>query len=299
LTAKSSQALCKGIRGATIEEMVFRNCILANYLQFAQAIASSSIKKLEISSWRGHPACRKEKEKSSELFTAIGANLSESSKLEEIYFQFFLRLCEFPPDALAQAAAIRGALKCPNLRRLSIGLDTSNSVALLDETLALRLKENSCLEEVMFEYSPNTGNTSLELPCMFQSLRTNFTLKTVTFKQDEMDGREDFAVCDKQLEIVLRLNRGGRVYMATEPSNLVKALQVLGSVNDSLDSLFYHLRENPSIVARKASERKATTTTTTTTTTTGKLSGNKRNDPGQSGQKPPARRRARQKSSRR
>jgi hypothetical protein len=47
------------------------------------------------------------------------------------------------------------------------------------------------------------------------------------------------------LNTVCRLNRSGRSYLKTEPTNKRLGCDVLGAVSDDMDCLFFHLRENP------------------------------------------------------
>jgi hypothetical protein len=274
---ESCQALCDVIRGTLLQGLYFDECIFADSVQFAQAVTSSSIKLLRIG------GCG-DNEKDSELFAALGEHFSAESLLEELDMRFYVSGGQSPNTA-AQAAAVRGSTKCPHLRRLFIYLDSCAAVGLFDEEIARCMEDNLCLEHVGFSFSPNTGDAALELPFMNKALSKNFTLKIVTFDQ-HVDCTGDFDMyddgCDKQLEVALRLNCMGRAYMATEPINLAKAWAVLGRVNDSLDCLFYHLRENPAIVSMSVqamSKRQATTH--------GKLNvNNKRNNPGQGGHHP-------------
>ena len=48
-------------------------------------------------------------------------------------------------------------------------------------------------------------------------------------------------------ENIARLNKAGRRYLLTDPSDRSKGIHVLSEVSDSLDCLFLHLQENPSL----------------------------------------------------
>jgi hypothetical protein len=48
-----------------------------------------------------------------------------------------------------------------------------------------------------------------------------------------------------ELRTILRLNRAGRHYLVQDMGSIAKGVEVLVAVSDHLESLFYHLRENP------------------------------------------------------
>jgi hypothetical protein len=47
------------------------------------------------------------------------------------------------------------------------------------------------------------------------------------------------------LDMICELNRCGRSYMATDPNQHGESIKLLEAVNDKLDYLYFHLRENP------------------------------------------------------
>jgi hypothetical protein len=55
----------------------------------------------------------------------------------------------------------------------------------------------------------------------------------------------------KLFDMILKLNSSGRNYLEKDPENQLKGFDVLGKVSDSLDCLFFHLRENPMLCQRK------------------------------------------------
>ena len=245
---ESLRALCDGIYSGSINKMTIHNCIPVDSVQVAQAIASSSIKRFQIGGFDTD---------STELCFVLGEQLglAEHSNLEELKLFFHNFGNSKSPNSLALAAAIRGAAKCQNLRRLSIDTSDLGTTELLDDALAFCLKTSTSLEHLEFIHSTQgTLNRALQLPLFFQALRTNSSLKDVTtncrYMYSLFDALDNNA--RRQLEVVLRLNREGRSYMSTEPSNMAKALGVLERVHDDLDCLFYHLRENPLIFRTSA-----------------------------------------------
>lgn len=53
---------------------------------------------------------------------------------------------------------------------------------------------------------------------------------------------------EKSIHLVCVLNRAGRIYLRNDPANRSAGVNVLEKVNDNLDCLFFHLRENPSLI---------------------------------------------------
>jgi hypothetical protein len=50
------------------------------------------------------------------------------------------------------------------------------------------------------------------------------------------------------LDMITRLNRGGRDYLLTDPLNRRLGMRVFEKVNDDLSCLVFHLQENPFLV---------------------------------------------------
>jgi hypothetical protein len=52
---------------------------------------------------------------------------------------------------------------------------------------------------------------------------------------------------NSMIHVICKLNKAGRKYLIDDPSNREQAIQVLAEVTRSLDALFFHLSENPSL----------------------------------------------------
>jgi hypothetical protein len=80
-------------------------------------------------------------------------------------------------------------------------------------------------------------------------MMTNYTMEHMSFEIESYKTLRSEDSWDKALETnidsICRLNRAGRVYMATDARNRHEQLRVLEAVNDDLDCIFIHLRENP------------------------------------------------------
>lgn len=91
---------------------------------------------------------------------------------------------------------------------------------------------------------------------LFQDvLRTNFHLEsmnTTRLPQNSPDNEIEH-LCD----IVGRLNQAGRRYLQKNSPPLSQGVNVLASVSDSLDCLYYHLRENPAFCSVSSETRRS------------------------------------------
>ena len=64
------------------------------------------------------------------------------------------------------------------------------------------------------------------------------------YSLEEVRGRYDR---DSMVPELCRLNRAGRRYLTKDQLNRARGVQVLAAVSDSLDALYFHLSENPSL----------------------------------------------------
>jgi hypothetical protein len=78
----------------------------------------------------------------------------------------------------------------------------------------------------------------------FESTRflsaTNYSLKRIAFQ----------GMTNKSFEMIHRLNRAGRRYLIEDSTSKEACINVLAQVNDDLDCLYFHLRENPVLFTR-------------------------------------------------
>jgi hypothetical protein len=81
-------------------------------------------------------------------------------------------------------------------------------------------------------------------------LKTNYNIKNILFTEGNNDDPTvaNDSHCDedmvKQLNTLLRLNRGGRGGLQKDPGNAVKVVKVLEQVNDDLKCIYALLREH-------------------------------------------------------
>jgi hypothetical protein len=155
-------------------------------------------------------------------------------------------------------------MKCLTLPSIRYLTDMDLALAELARSSTSRLEELQLWGPVRIK-----GMEKGNLPLFLDALRQNFTIQTIGLNQDrninQLDipvdtDRDDLAQSDLQdpwdddlvlaIETVPLLNRAGRCYMKDALTDQVVGFEVLERVNDDLDCIFYHVRENPSLCWR-------------------------------------------------
>ena len=76
---------------------------------------------------------------------------------------------------------------------------------------------------------------------ILEAYRKNYSLEECSLQLTNEKHQSEVAA-------ILRLNKAGRRYLVEDgPSSRAKGVAVLDAVNDDLDCLFVHLKENPSL----------------------------------------------------
>jgi hypothetical protein len=131
----------------------------------------------------------------------------------------------------------------PKLRKLHIphiSEGSAEAATLLDDAIFDCLRSDSQLEELTV-----SGNLSPRaLAGLVDAINHNYTLKRLKLRSIPQHRS-----CQKAINIITRLNAAGRQYTKIDPGNKIAGVDVLISVSDTLDCLFYHLVENPSLCA--------------------------------------------------
>ncbi|GKY96379.1 hypothetical protein MPSEU_000597500 [Mayamaea pseudoterrestris] len=148
---------------------------------------------------------------------------------------------------------------CPNLKKLV--LETRQYSDGIDIALAECVDRCPKLATIYIGF-PNTlpgfpNMFSCPLPALFKSIMSNYTIQ-VNFGASHQPQNGTVADSIELLQMVSSLNQAGRIYLAEDPNNQRKGFAVLGEVKDNLNSLFFHLRENP-LLCRRGSALEAIT----------------------------------------
>jgi hypothetical protein len=144
-------------------------------------------------------------------------------------------------------------------------------VASIRKEVVAGLGENGSLETLSV-ISPDAGLEDY-LKCV-EAIQSNTTLKSLklcntTFCVDEDESKGLISVLKKNyglenfprfhhgakdIRSILDLNRAGRRYLVQDGSSISKGVAVLSRVNDDINSVFFHLLENPRLCDRSAVE---------------------------------------------
>jgi hypothetical protein len=94
-----------------------------------------------------------------------------------------------------------------------------------------------------------SDEAKLNAPMLLKAIKSCCTITSVFLK---MYHWPNYVIADpwavdlkRSIETIVRLNGAGRNYLLDSPGNQIAGFSVLEQVNDDLDCLFYHLRENP------------------------------------------------------
>ena len=100
------------------------------------------------------------------------------------------------------------------------------------------------------------GTITYSSPALLETIMSNYNIH-VLFQRTPLphvtplDAKSFDPDMAKQFHMISSLNRAGRSYLASDGHNKHMGLNVLGSVSDNMDCLYYHLRENPVLCERE------------------------------------------------
>ncbi|GKY99127.1 hypothetical protein MPSEU_000868200 [Mayamaea pseudoterrestris] len=181
------------------------------------------------------------------FLNACAAGLKNMTQLQKfchsVGFKHYLIVHNKTEYDAAVVKVVRALLCCPQLTTLE--LESFSYSPELDEALAncvqscRYMRECSLLQCIHYD-QPFEARAVPEYPLFLEAMA-----KTYSLQQVELAGAS--LVTKERIEMYIQLNEAGRGYMAVDGSNHKKAMRVLGRVNQNLNCLFTHLRENPSI----------------------------------------------------
>jgi hypothetical protein len=230
---ESYHELCEAIALTSIRSLDIKVCEMEDGHLLANAITRSSIRKILIST--SHEA----------FFTTLSGDIGGMSQLEDISIQVGMTDDIWPVINL-----IRNAFECPRLKRLCLTLyyyPESLDLALAECIHQLPHLETLILSCPYIGVDIHTARRLFRPVALAEALKTNYTVKNISFLYIPTREAGQTLLEIDDIPIMLRLNAAGRGYMKTAPTNKRAGLRVLEEVMDSLDCLFYHLRENPSL----------------------------------------------------
>jgi hypothetical protein len=165
--------------------------------------------------------------------------------------------CEASLLRVTQALA-----QCRNLKIMKLyfcSLETTSLRTELDQALTdcIASVKNQLVEiHICCEPLRQADMTQVsELPVLLEALKSDYSIQRVN-QHTRSDLYEPMVdpwdpILKKSLEIIPKLNAAGRNYLASDSTNRMAGFKVLEQVNDDLDCLFYHIRENLLLCVRQ------------------------------------------------
>ena len=235
---QSQQAICDVFAAAREKTIAIDDCRLFDAKSLLEALSVAGCKSLRLS------GLQFQRQTTSQYVSMLTTSLPPMTHLEDLELGCVYLEEEYKDgDYLS---VIPHIARCPSLRTLK--LHTLVYDTAMDEALADYVLHTTVLEELnVFVPWVNSAAGELTSPALLTAMRSNYTLKRVRFSAGDSDYNGDPLDADfkAETETLTRLNRSGRAYMEGDAGNCHMALTVLGTVSDSLDCVFVHLRENP------------------------------------------------------
>jgi hypothetical protein len=236
-----------------VREFHTHGCSMGDPVSFARAVTVPCMEKIEIQRL-GYDISNMT------AFHEELANRLESVPmpvLEEVCIEFTVIYRSGEATSIRSSEAAQNRLidslgYCDNLRKLKLKLQPVQWTAFIDQALASCVRNNphlSSLEVVKNTTQPKNEKGPFPVPTLYEAVRRNFVIRSIRLYDSPTRSRyrrlEEVA---PGIDTTARLNREGRMYMLEDKMNRSKGIDLLGRVSDSLDCLYFHLRENPSLV---------------------------------------------------
>ena len=264
----SDRRLRDGMTHARPKCLEITHCTLRDASRAALALARNSrLEKIQLSQLRFtlHPV--------SQFMDALKVCAARMLKLNELHLLF-----EDMEDAdlyATMASFIRNANTFPSLSHVQLGCYKYSE--LLDDALTHCVQHNTNIRRLSVFCPPISNSVRYRLPALCDAMNGNHTVTaTLGVAVSIDDNPRNILVREKQpgswnpdgwawhsddkklLDAVSDLNQNGRVYLEKDATSLSKGIDLLSKVNQKLDPIFYHLRENPLLCMGRSREPKAT-----------------------------------------
>jgi hypothetical protein len=210
------------------------------------------------------------------LSTAMRLGLGKNSTLESLELSY-IKLGDDDISMWREAFSFlrtNTALKALYMKFLTTVMESRAATTIRMEVLAI-LGENESLETLIM---PTSKDATVEDYLVFvAAIQSNTTLKSLRLHPlhvkdicvDEDESKDLISVLKKNYGLeeipglhhgagdvnsIFELNRAGRRYLVQDGSSISKGVQVLSRVSNDINSVFFHLLENPRLCDRSAVE---------------------------------------------
>jgi hypothetical protein len=258
-SAQAQECFCRSVRHATAKSLVLRHCHLGggDARAAAAALTSSPLHMLQLEGLKFDKDFEL-----NEFVETFQAGLPSMPCLEELGLNLICRRRDDDGEIRCHDEAVadvgRVALVgCTRLKVLKLTFQSYSEAMdqLLADYIQTKSKKNRLKEVIVVLQTPRTTTPvtccpAYNSPALLESIRTSFAARPlVRFEMSEPPSPRAVNLWDgstnPRIQMLLRMNRAGRVYLTTDPTHRRKGSQVLESAKDDLDGLYLHLRENP------------------------------------------------------
>jgi hypothetical protein len=233
-----------------VRQIRISNCSMGDPVSFARALAVQRIRKIEVKLLAYSESCM------TSFCNELANRLDSMSMpvLTEVSIKFTndSEQPSFGQDLdAAQNRLIRSLSNCGNLETLSLrNVQWTPSTKQALEACVRGLPNLTDLHMYTTEEEPKDPFT---VPALQEVLKDNFVIQSMTLLYYCSVSSHFKSV--PGLDTVPCLNREGRSYMREDKLDRSKGINLLARVNTSLDCLYFHLRENPSLIYEHGTKR--------------------------------------------
>jgi hypothetical protein len=264
-TQEAHDFVCAALAETMLSKLDLSYCEFFNPVSLAKSLTQSKLKKLQFSKL----TFANDKPMAAAFFDALSLGIRGMTQLEEfdcgeMYSQYTRRFVDAEIAAEQQRGdyaliqVIHALAQCHNLKVFKLYFNALSTE--VDQALAACVASvNNQLVEIHICCRPlerSVGLTKVtEFPALMVALKTNYKIQRIVFttacslRSTQVDPWNPNL--KKSIEIVPKLNSAGREYITLESADKTAGYKVLEEVNEDLDCLFYHTRENPPLCVRQ------------------------------------------------
>ena len=241
---RCAEFIWKGLRSSTVRRIQIKRCRFRSGDALALTLASMPLTMISLDTVQFQNT-------SQSVFFPLTSPAWSFAVLEVFHYNFGKtgRIGD-PEIGTAAMTAVVGQIRvrAPYLKRIHLGL--VDYKPRMDQALSEFSDKCPQLETITVDL-PKWLRYSA--PALLQAVSNSWTLQVrFIFKKrlSSHDAISDDPDMAKRFRIMSDLNRAGRVYAQSDPTDWRKGLDVLAQVSENLDCLYFHLRENPLICER-------------------------------------------------
>jgi hypothetical protein len=229
---------CAGLSETKVQGVKLNCCEMFDAVSLARALTSSNL-----SAFRSSHLEFVEHGGSTDFLSTLTAGLPFMKNLEDLEVDLIESVGGEPVDC---ESFVRATASCPRLKRLVLSL-RSNS-ATKDAAIAYCRQTRTNIEDNTIKGSKTAADKHAHhCSLLFEVVKKSYTIQLVRLVTSRGSNIVDLWDVDMMANtrMICRLNRSGRAYMAGDSNNQREGFKVLGAVNEDLNCLYFHLRENP------------------------------------------------------